>query len=245
MKLDLLKRSEATDRNVGREELLEREILEIADHEKELLALELHDGLCQLLAGIVALGSALARTLAANEQPVLAAAANEIVRLLKEAIGEVRDLAHGLSPIGLNREGLANGLETLARIVHDIYHTSCSLAWDSRCAGLSSETETHLMRIAQEAVRNAVTHGRADHIDICVECHAGSGFLAIRDNGVGLSEDDCSHDGMGLHTMEYRARAIGGSLTVKRLPRGGTLVACVFPLRQAHDAHGGSADDRA
>ena len=53
----LLERSETSDRNVGREELLEREILEIADHEKELLARELHDGLCQLLAGIVALGS--------------------------------------------------------------------------------------------------------------------------------------------------------------------------------------------
>ena len=227
----LLERSETSDRNVGREELLEREILEIADHEKELLARELHDGLCQLLAGIVALGSRLSHTLAANKQPVPAAAANEIVRLLKEAIGEVRDLARGLSPIGMKREGLANGLEALARIVHHIYQTSCSLACDSRCAGLSHETETHLMRIAQEAVRNAVTHGRADHIDICVRYHDGSGLLTIRDNGVGLSEDDRSHDGMGLHTMAYRARAIGGSFTVKRLPRGGTLVACAFPLR--------------
>lgn len=241
----LLNPSEATDRNVGREESLEREILEIADREKELFARELHDGLCSSLAGIVALGSALTRTLAANEQPGPAAAANEIVRLLKEAIGEVRDLVHGLSAIGLNSGGLANGLETLARNVRHIYRTSCSLAWDGRCAGLSREAETHLMRIAQEAVRNAFAHGRADHIDICVEYHDGSGFLTIRDNGVGMSEDDRSHDGMGLHTMEYRARALGGSLTVKRLPRGGTLVACAFPLRQAHDAHGGLADDRA
>jgi signal transduction histidine kinase len=84
-------------------------------------------------------------------------------------------------------------------------------------------------RIAQEAVRNAVTHGRADQINICLECVDGSGLLSIRDNGVGLSEDHRNHDGIGLHTMDYRARAIGGSLTVARRPQGGSVVACTFP----------------
>ena len=95
------------------------------------------------------------------------------------------------------------------------------------------------MRIAQEAVRNAFAHGRADQIDMCLECVDGSGLLSIRDNGVGLPEDDRNHDGIGLHTMDYRARAIGGSLTVARRPQGGTAVACAFPLPLTHELREG------
>jgi signal transduction histidine kinase len=232
---DTTTRIKAKARDVGRQQLLEREILAIADHEKERLGRELHDGLCQSLAGIAALTSALSRSLAANAQPGPPAAADEIVQLLNETIGEARDLAHGLTPIGLNGVGLAGGLETLARSVRHTHRISCTLGWDSRCPALCSETEAHLMRIAQEAVRNAFAHGRADQIEMCLECVDGSGLLSIRDNGVGLSEDDRNHDGIGLHTMDYRARAIGGSLTVARRPQGGTAVACAFPLPLTHE----------
>src|SRR5271165_6687845 len=89
---------EANAPRAGRQELLNREILEIVDGERQRLGRELHDGLCQSLAGIAALSSALSRSLAASGQPGPAAAAGEIVRLLDETIGEARDLAHGLSP---------------------------------------------------------------------------------------------------------------------------------------------------
>jgi signal transduction histidine kinase len=91
-------------------------------------------------------------------------------------------------------------------------------------------------------VRNAFGHGRADQIDICLECFDGSGLLSVMDNGVGLSEDYRIHDGIGLHTMDYRARAIGGSLMVARRPEGGTAVACDFPLPRTRGSRGGYAD---
>ena len=78
---------------------------------------------------------------------------------------------------------------------------------------------------------------------MCLECVDGSGLLSIRDNGVGLPEDDRNHDGIGLHTMDYRARAIGGSLTVRRRPEGGTAAACAFPLPQTNGAPKGSDHD--
>jgi signal transduction histidine kinase len=229
----------AKARNACRQELLEREVLEIADREKQRLGRELHDGLCQSLAGIAALTSALSRSLMANAEPGPAAAADEIVELLNETICEARDLAHGLTPIGLNGVGLAGGLEALARSVRHTKRVSCTLAWDSHCPRLRHETEAHLMRIAQEAARNAFAHGRADQIEMCLECVDGSGLLSIRDNGVGLSEDDRNHDGIGLHTMDYRARAIGGSLTVARRPQGGTAVTCAFPLPLTHELREG------
>jgi signal transduction histidine kinase len=221
----------------------ERKVVEVADRERRRLGRELHDGLCQSLAGIAALSSALSRSLAASAQPGPAAAANEIVRLLNEAIGEARDLAHGLSLIGLNGAGLAGGLETLARGARQTHRISCTLAWDSRLPGFGHEFEAHLMRIAQEALNNAISHGRPDHIEIDLACVDGSGLMSIRDNGIGLCDDYSDHGGIGLHTMDYRARAIGGVLTVARRPQGGTEVACAFPLPQTHNMDAGHADD--
>jgi signal transduction histidine kinase len=220
----------------------QRKILEIVDSEKQRLGRELHDGLCQTLAGIAALSSVLARSLAACAEPGPAAAAEEIVSLLNEAIGEVRDLAQGLGPIGLSGAGLPDGLETLARNVSHMHRACCTFTWDGRPTNLRPESKSHLLRIAQEAARNALAHGRADQIDICLECAAASGLLSIRDNGVGLSDDYRNRGGIGLHTMEYRAGAVGGCLTVARRHNGGTLVACSFPLPLADDNHKGVRD---
>jgi signal transduction histidine kinase len=227
---------------IGRQQLLEREVLAIADREKERLGRELHDGLCQSLAGIAALSSALSRNLAASAQPDPAATADRIVGLLNEAIGEARDLARGLGAIRLNAGGLVSAIETLARKVSHTNGICCKFTSSGHCPRLRDETEAHLMRIAQEAVRNALAHGRADQIDICLECVDGSGLLSIRDNGVGLSEDDRNRGGIGLHTMEYRARAIGGSLTVARRPQGGTAVALRLSATLDNRDRQGAAD---
>lgn len=224
---------EATGRDFGRLELLEREILGVADREKERLGRELHDGLCQSLAGVAALAAALSRTLAANTEAGPAELAGEIVRLLNEAIAEARDLARGLGPVDLSGADLRGALEALARNVSHAHSVSCTFVWESGWPKLRSETEGHLVRITQEAVRNAVTHGRADQIDISLKCVDGLGLLSIRDNGVGLSEDYRNRDGIGLHTMDYRAHAIGGSLAVARRPYRGTVVACAFHLPAA------------
>ena len=226
----------------GRQDVLERAILRIADREKQHFACDLHDGLCQSLAGAAALTSALSRSLAADGQIRPSAVADDIARLLNETIREARDLAHGLGLIGRNGTDLAGELESLARFIRQTRRASCSFAPQWRCPGLRDETHMHLLRIAQEAVRNAFAHGRASHIDICLERIDGSGVLSIRDNGVGLSEARRSHDGMGLHIMHYRARAIDGSLSVTRRREGGTAVACAFPLPRPCGARGGPAD---
>ena len=223
--------TKATAGDLGRQALLEREILEIADRERARLGRELHDGLCQSLAGIAALASALSKSLATNDEPGSAAAAHEITQLLHQAIGEARDLARTLGPIAPSGAGLRCFLETLARNVSRTYGISCSFACDRSCPALRRETEAHLLRIAQEAVHNAIAHGRADQIEINLECVDGWGLLSIRDNGAGLSKDYRNHGGIGLHTMNYRARAIGGSLTLARArPYGGTVVVCAFPV---------------
>jgi signal transduction histidine kinase len=216
----------------------EREILEIVDREKERLGRELHDGLCQTLAGISALSSTLSRKLArsgapastAEGQTAAADAAAEIARLLNEAIGEARDMARGLGAVGLSEGGLETALETLTLDVRHLFRASCTFVCDRPLGRLDREAERHLFRIAQEAVNNAVAHGKARRIEIRLGAQGGEGVLTVLDNGVGMPESLRPPGGTGLHNMAYRARLIGGRIEVRRRSRGGTTVLCAFPL---------------
>ena len=231
----------ASARDVTRQKRQEREILEIVDQEKDRLGRELHDGLCQTLAGIAALSSTLARRLARGSESAASVDAREINTLLNEAIVEARNLAHSLGPLGLNAVGLAAMLQTLALNIHDRFRVSCTLECDWPMGRLSHDAEAHLYRIAQEAVNNAVVHGRAQQIEISLGVKDGEGLLLIRDDGVGISEEAGVADGVGMHTMAYRSRLIGGSLEVRRRSLRGTVVSCVFPIPVTHD--GGEAPD--
>ena len=228
----------ATARDVTDRKRFEREILEIPDREQERLGRELHDGLCQTLAGISALSSTLSRKLArlgapasiADGQTAAADAAAEITWLLNEAIGEARDMARGLGAVGLSEDGLETALETLALDVRHLFRASSTFVCDRPLGRLDREAERHLFRIAQEAVNNAVAHGKAKRIEIRLGAKGGDGLLTILDNGVGLPERPCPTGGIGLHNMAYRARLIGGRIEVRRRSRGGTTVLCAFPL---------------
>jgi signal transduction histidine kinase len=228
----------------NRLETLEREILIIADHERQRVGHELHDGLCQSLTGIAALTAVLSRHLATSAGPGAAAAATEILRLLNQTIGQARDLAHGLCPVGLNGVELTDALDALARNITRGQGAFCAFVEDGSRPELHPETTAHLVRIAQEAVRNATTHGRAGEIEIRLTCTDRWGSLIIRDNGLGLAEQHCGDEGIGLHTMGYRARAIGGSLEVAAQCGRGVEVTCVFPLPKREQSPEGADDVR-
>jgi two-component system, LuxR family, sensor kinase FixL len=97
----------------------------------------------------------------------------------------------------------------------------------------NNTTATHLYRIAQEAVNNALKHSKADEICISLKQNDDLIVLEVSDNGVGIDAVDSrvaitrKSRGMGLRTMQYRAGMIGGTLHVERRETGGTLVRCV------------------
>jgi signal transduction histidine kinase len=89
---------------------------------------------------------------------------------------------------------------------------------------------THLYHIAQEAVTNAIKHGKPQNVLIELTAEKGPGTLLIKDDGSGFTLSPARTEGMGLHIMNYRAGVIGGELEVKQdVPRG-TSVICKFPL---------------
>lgn len=230
----------ATARDVTPQKLLEQEIIGIADRERERIGREVHDGLCQTLAGIAALSTKLSRGLSANADPTAAATAAEITQLLHTTIRAARDLARGLSPVGINEVGLGSVLQTLALNVQHMFGVTCSLVLHPTSIGIHAGAEGQLFRIAQEAVNNAVTHGKAARIDIRLAIRAGRGVLTIEDDGVGLPRGARRSGGIGLHTMEHRARLIGASFKIQRRTGGGTTVTCAFPLSGTSPVPGNS-----
>lgn len=209
---------------------LEREVIQSVDYERARLSRELHDGLCQTLAGIAAFSATLSRKTVTDAASGISAMAAEITELLQEAIAQTRDLARGLCPSSVRHADLPDALEMVASHVEQRFGVSCAFRCKLALPSLPAETKAHILRVAQEATRNAVTHGAANHIDIILSCTDERGRLCVRDDGVGLPVGEPKSDGIGFQTMGYRARLIGGLLEVRRRAARGTEVVCVFPL---------------
>jgi len=134
-------------------------------------------------------------------------------------------------------EGLPSALEELAKTTRDRFKIRCRFASKGPVAVESSVTATHLYRIAQEAVSNAVKHSRASSVAIRLRAPAGMLELSVTDDGEGLSDAKRKEaTGMGLHIMDYRARTIGGTLQVGPGRRGGTKVSCCVPAPASGDS---------
>jgi signal transduction histidine kinase len=88
---------------------------------------------------------------------------------------------------------------------------------------------THLYRIAQEAIANAVRHGKARYINIRLDSTNNETVLTVIDDGIGLPENARNGDGLGLRIMAYRASMIGATFNIERLSSsGGTRVSCTL-----------------
>jgi signal transduction histidine kinase len=203
---------------------LEREIVNISEAEQRRIGQDLHDGLCQYLAGLTCGASSLRDDLEKLQARAEADSAGELVKLLQDAVVQTRDLAHELVPAQVSRLGLVLALKSLAQSVGRMRGVTCSFQFHGGSPNWDEQTAIHLYRIAQEAINNATRHGRARNILVFLEAVDHSISLRVLDDGVGVS-DSCS-EGVGLRIMRYRARSIGGEVTVERRNGPGTTVSC-------------------
>jgi two-component system CheB/CheR fusion protein len=210
-------------RDITERKRLEKEILEISEREQRRIGQDLHDGLCQHLAGIEMLSQVLAQKLTPKSKDA-AARATDIAKAVRESISQTRLLARGLSPVTLESEGLMAALAELALNTEKMFHVNCRFD----CAELvkmdNHATATHLFRIAQEAVSNAIKHGKAKNISLQLREDAGQLRLRVNDDGVGFPENFTGGTGMGLRIMQSRIGMVGGTLTVEQQPAGGVSV---------------------
>lgn len=212
-------------RNITDRVDLEREILAISEREQSRIGQDLHDDLCQQLAGIQFLSEGLAKDLAgtANAQST---AVREIAEYTRQALADSRELARGLSPVDLGADGLMHSLRQMATRTAKVFRRDCQFHCPAPVLVPDHAVSIHLYRIAQEAISNAIKHGKASRIDIGLRASGKNIVLGVKDNGRGIKTPSRARKGMGLRIMQYRTGVIGGSLIVEKRPDGGTEVVC-------------------
>ena len=216
-------------RDITSRRQLEREILEISDREQRRIGYDIHDGLCQHLAGIELKSELLEQKLSTLSKTE-AARAGEISQYVREAIAQARALARGLSPVTLETDGLVSALRELVLTIEKLFKVRCQLDCDAEMTVENQAVATHLFRLAQEAVSNAVKHSKATQISLQFKKDADRLYLGISDNGIGIPPEPFKGRGMGMRIMRSRAGMIGGTLTVEQNLSGGTTVICAAPL---------------
>ncbi len=220
----------AVVRDVSDRRVLEQEILKVSELEQRRIGQDLHDGLGQMLTGIGLMSQALARRLEVVDEK-FAEDAHEITSLIREADEQARGLARGLVPVDIEEKGLATALARLARNVGNMFGVECELEVSESVPIWDASRATHLFRIAQEAVSNAIRHGHAKHVNISFVSGGGYIRLRIKDDGVGFGKPATPDSGMGINIMRYRARIIGGTLDIRSTRGEGVKVMCTIPIR--------------
>jgi signal transduction histidine kinase len=225
----LSRANEKLRKEISARHRLEREILEISEREQKRIGRDLHDDLGQRLVGISYMSHQLANSLAARNAPEAQQAA-KITALLNDALGLTRSLARGLHPVALQSGGLMAALADLAERTSEMFQVDCRFTGSSTEPRLAGAAATHLYRIAQEAVTNAVNHGRANMIGIELKDGLEHASLSVSDNGIGMpAKLSPRRKGMGLRIMNYRADVIGGLLVFSTPSNGGTSLVCTVP----------------
>jgi signal transduction histidine kinase len=208
---------------------LETELIRAGEEQRKALGQELHDGLGQHLTSVALLGATLQQRLDARSQPETGAA-RQIVELVNQAIAMTRALARGLYPAALESGGLTAALEQLAEQTQSLAGIACTCRCEPQVRVRDPLMAVHLYRIAQEAINNAVKHSQARTLRIDLSHGAGQLRLAVSDDGIGFDPRCLEHgQGLGLHSLRYRATLLGGLLEIDETPQGGTTVAVVYP----------------
>lgn len=217
------KRLEEQVSHLRERQALERQVQEASDREQRRLGENLHEDLCQRLAGIQAASKALEKRLASS-QPPESSLAGEIADEIHESLNRAQQMADQLQPVTLLEEGFHAAIAKLAALTEKRSGVPCGVELHDFPGIHDPVVATHLYRIVQEAVSNAVKHSKASRITICLSSNSQGMVVSVSDNGVGLSAQAAQQGGMGLKIMRYRSDVIGGQLEIMTAKGGGTIV---------------------
>ena len=204
---------------------LELDILQISEYERQHIGQELHDGLGSQLSGIGMICQNLAKRLE-TEKHELATELFSLAEYIREVDYQARNIARGLVSLPGEPGALIHALCRLTDITQRAFGIVCTLNIVGDVATMNQMVSTHLYRIVQEAICNAVRHGNANRVYLQLTERSGLVSLTISDNGTGMPEQLSCSRGLGLRTMQYRANLIGAALSIGKGEEGGTKVVC-------------------
>jgi two-component system, LuxR family, sensor kinase FixL len=213
-------------RNITARRAVEREVLDVCANAQYRIGRDLHDTLGQDLFGISCLAGRLCKRLSA-EAPDLAGESARLREAIGEALRNARRIARGLSPVDSSPEGLALALRALAEVTRDVMGADCACRIEDGARVYDHGVATHLYHIAQEAVNNAVRHGRATQVTLVLRTGRRP-RLEVRNNGRPLPAAATLQEGLGIRIMRFRARMCGGTLRLLSGAGRDTAVAVRF-----------------
>jgi signal transduction histidine kinase len=200
--------------------------------ERNRIGREIHDGLAQAFTGILMQLAAAEDYEGTEKCATQGLIATRIRDLAREGLAEARRSVMALRPDQTRSGGLELALRQLAERSSVPGRTTCSFEGRAPATGLAPEHEHALLRIAQEAVSNAVRHGHPQHVRISLVGEPTHWLLSVADDGAGMeTPDDCAEHGFGLTNMQERATAIGGSWHIESQRGQGTRVSVRLPRR--------------
>ena len=208
-------------------------IVSAREEERRRLRRDLHDGLGPQLAAISMTLETARHALARRPERVDALLATGVEQS-RSAVGDIRTVVAGLRPPALDELGLEGALRSTGPAVLADHDASTRIVVTA-APGLGpagAATEVAAYRIAQEALTNAVRHGRASLVEVALSRDgAGALRVVVTDDGTGFDPDGADR-GVGLGSMTERAVELGGSLTVTSAPGHGTVVTAPLPDRK-------------
>lgn len=212
--------------DITEQQRLQHHLMEAIEQEQARIGHDLHDGVGQLLTGIGALVEMLQLRLKGTEESEAA----RIHELVRQAIQQVRQLSRNMSPTAIQHRDLAASLELLADTVRTSFRRECTFITEMEVKVTDSSISSHLFRIAQESINNAIRHGNPTHIEISLRQEGPTqAVMEIYNDGRAF---DCrpGFEGIGLRVMHYRASLIHADFSVNCPPEGGVRITCKFPL---------------
>lgn len=225
---------------------LEQELLEITDNERRRIGLNLHDDLGQKLTGIALMSKGLQLQLSRQGLETASEAA-KIYALIQETMSQTRRISHDLVTLDSQQKDVVSAMEGLVTHVTQTFNISCRFRCDAEAPRLDASSVNQLYKIAQEAVTNAIRHGKAQRVEIDISSVGGKMLLSIRNDGAPFPSVVKANPGLGLRIMSYRAHLIGASFEVSAGETGGAVVTCSLPASRARDrkAYAGEASGTA
>ncbi|MFB7457448.1 MULTISPECIES: GAF domain-containing sensor histidine kinase [unclassified Streptomyces] len=197
--------------------------------ERSRLAHELHDAVSQKLFSLRL--TAQAATALVDRDPARAKGElQQVAALAAEAVDELRAAVVELRPAALDEDGLVATLRTQIQVL-DRAHSARVTFTARGIRALPAAQEEAVLRVAQEALHNALRHARADHVDVTLDRRGGGAVLRITDDGTGFDPKAVRRAGrhLGLVSMRDRASGAGGRLTVESVPGKGTAIEMEVP----------------
>ncbi|HEX3988501.1 MAG TPA: PAS domain S-box protein [Verrucomicrobiae bacterium] len=212
---------------------LEHELLEITDKERRSIGLNLHDDLGQKLTGIALMCKGLQVQLDRRNAEG-AAEAGRIHALIQETMKQTRNISHDLITSEFQEQDLASAMEGMVARVQRTFNVACRFHCETAAPEFESNAVSQLYKITQEAVTNAVKHGKAKNVEIRLAKGGNQFHLSIHNDGAPFPSVVNKNGGLGLRIMSYRAHLIGGSLDVKPGESEGAIVTCSLPCPEGY-----------